>query len=430
MVEKTGVVVVGAGLAGASAAYAAAKAGAEVVLVERGPRAGTKSVSGGLLYTFALARLFPEFWKDESCPVERAISRNVLTLLTPTQATSIDYYDSAFAQPPYNSFSVLRAKLDPWLVQKAEEAGAAPVFGQEVDGLVREGSRVVGIKLGEEEFHADVVILAEGFNALAARSAGLEPDLRADTMAVGVKEVLELPTGEVERRFQLKGNEGFQMTATGLPAGVTGGGFLYTNRDSISIGMILNLKSAVDHQVPMYDVLEDFKQHPLIARYLDGATLAEYSGCIVNEAGLEGVPSLFGEGYLLAGSAGQLFLNTGLTLRGMDFAIESGGIAGTVAAEAAKAHDGSAGFLRRYADRLSSNFVLQDLTVHRRYPKVLESPRIFGVYPEILNSLLHRAYFVDGSPREHLFRTALSVQRGRVSPIALGRDLLEMVRAL
>ena len=125
-----------------------------------------------------------------------------------------------------------------------------------------------------------------------------------------------------------------------------------------------------------------------------------------------------------------MFLNTALTLRGMDFAIESGGIAGSVAAEAAKAHDGSAGFLRRYADRLASSFVLRDLTVHRRYPKVFESPRLYGLYPEMVANLLHRAYFVDGSAREHLTRMVWSVQRGRVSPLTLGRDLLEVVRAL
>ena len=249
-------------------------------------------------------------------------------------------------------------------------------------------------------------------------------------MGVGVKLVMELRTGEIERRFQLMGKEGFQLTATGLPAGIAGGGFLYTNRDSISIGMILNLKSVVEHQVPMYEVLEDFKQHPLISRYLEGGTLAEYSGCVVNEGGLAAVPSLYGDGYLLAGSAGQMFLNTALTLRGMDFAIESGGIAGAVAAEAAKAHDGSAAFLRRYADRLASNFVLRDLMVHRRYPKVFESPRLYGLYPEMVASLLHRAYFTDGSPRQHLYRMVQSVQRGRVSPLTLGRDLLEVVRAL
>lgn len=429
-VEKCDVVVVGAGLAGSAAAYAAAKAGAQVVLAERGARPGAKNVSGGLLYTHALARMFPKFWEDPSGPVERAISRNVLALLTKTQATSIDHYDAAFASPPFNSFSVLRAKLDPWLAARAEAAGATPVYGSRVDGLVRENGRVVGIRLGEEELRAEVVVLAEGFNALAAREGALEPDARPETVGIGVKQVIGLPTGEIERRFQLRGIEGFQMTATGLPAGVEGGGFLYTNRDSLSIGMILNLRSVVEHQVPMYEVLEEFKQHPLIARYLEGGNLLEYSGCIVNEGGLPDVPALSGGGYLLAGSAGQLFLNTGLTLRGMDFAIESGRLAGEVAAESARAHDGSASFLERYRTRLGSSFVLRHLSTHRNYPKVFSNPRLYGLYPEMMATLLHRAYFVDGTDRPHLNALLRSVRGGRVSTLTLGRDLLKAMRTL
>jgi electron transfer flavoprotein-quinone oxidoreductase len=429
-VEKVGVVVVGAGLAGASAAYAAAKAGAQVVLVERGARPGSKNVSGGLLYTHALARMFPGFWEEQPSPVERAISRNVLTFLTPTQATSVDFYDRDFAQPPFNSFSVLRANLDPWLAGKAEAAGATPVYGARVDGLVREGGRVVGIRLGDEELRADVVVLAEGFNSLAARDATLEPDGSPDTVGIGVKQVIGLPTGEVERRFQLRGIEGFQMTATGLPAGVEGGGFLYTNRESLSIGLILNLRSVVEHRVAMYEVLEEFKQHPLLARYLEGGTLLEYSGCIVNEAGLPAVPPVSGDGYLLAGSTAQLFLNVGLTLRGMDFAIESGRVAGEVAAEASRAQAASAAFLDRYRRRLESSFVLRDLTTHRRYAKVFENPRLYGVYPEMIATLLHRAYFIDGSERQHLDAALRSVRRDRVSNLTLARDLWKAMRTL
>ncbi len=428
--DKVDVIVVGAGLAGAAAAYSAAKTGAQVVLAERGARAGAKNLSGGLLYTHGLGKLFPEFWKEEPSPVERAISRNVLTLLTPKQATSIDFYDQSFAEPPFNSFSILRSRLDPWLVGKAESAGATAVYGSRVDGLVREGGKVVGIRLGEEELRADVVVVAEGFNAVAARSAGLEGELSPDTVGIGVKQVIGLPPGEVERRFQLRGIEGFQLTATGLPAGVEGGGFLYTNRDSLSIGMILNLGSVVRHEVAMYEVLEEFKQHPYLSRYLDGGTLLEYSGCVVNEAGLDSVPALFGDGYLLAGSAAQLFLNTGLNLRGMDFAIESGRLAGEVAAEASREKTTGAGFLARYRERLATSFVLRDLETHRRYPQVFSNPRLYGLYPEMMGALLHQAYFVDGSERQHLNAALKRVRQGKVSYLTLGRDLWKTMRTL
>ncbi len=428
--ETVDVVVVGGGLAGAAAAYSAAKGGAQVILAERGARPGSKNVSGGLLYTHGLSRMFPEFWKEDPAPVERAISRNVLSLLTPTQATSIDFYDRAFAEPPFNSFSVLRARLDPWLVAKAEAAGVTVVPGSRVDGLVRDAGRVVGIRLGSEELRAGVVVVAEGFNSTVARSTGLEPELSPETVGIGVKQVIELPPGEVERRFQLRGIEGFQLTATGLPVGVEGGGFLYTNRDSLSIGMILNLASVVRHGVAMYEVLEEFKQHPLISRYVEGGTLLEYSGCVVNEGGLESVPPLSGDGFLLAGSAGQLFLNTGLTLRGMDFAIESGRIAGEVAAEASRRHDSSAAFLNTYSERLSAGFVLRDLRTHRKYPDVFSNPRLYGLYPEMMAGLLHRAYFVDGGDREHLNAMLKTVKGNRVSYLTLGRDLLKAMRTL
>ncbi len=430
MAEKFDVVVVGAGLAGLTAAYVAAKAGLQVILAERGTRPGSKSVSGGLLYTHSLGRLFPKFWEEQPSPVERAIDRNVLSFLTPGRALSIDYFDSAFSQPPFNSFSVLRGQLDPWLAQKAEAAGATPVYGVKVDALVREGGRVVGIKAGEDEIRADVVILAEGVNALLSRRAGQQPEADPEWVGVGVKQVIGLPPGEVERRFQLSGLSGTQYSTIGFPEGLKGGGFLYTNRDSLSLGVIFNLRSLVDRRVMMYDVLEEYKQHPFIARLIQGGTLLEYSGCFVGEGGWEARPSPAGDGYLLAGSAAGFFLNTGFTLRGMDFAIESGRLAGETAVAAIRAKDTSISGLGGYARALDESFVYRELRAFAGYPQVFENPRLYGLYPPMITDLLHRAFFVDGSTRPHLGRLLMGLPKGRASPVDLVRDLAKAMRTL
>ena len=428
--EKFDALVVGAGLAGSAAAYVAARAGRQVILVERGSRPGTKTVSGGLLYTHALARLFPKFWEEEPSPVERAIDRNVLSMLTPTRAVSLDYFDAAFGEPPFNSFSVLRSRLDPWLASKAEAAGATPVYGIKVDSVVREGSRIVGIRAGDEEIRADVVILAEGVNALLGRRVGLQPEADPSRVGIGVKQVIGLPPGEIERRFLLRGRSGVQYTTAGFPARNAGGGFLYTNRESLSLGMIVNMRSLVDHEAMMFEVLEEFKQHPLVSRMIDGGTLLEYSGCFVGEGGYDALPALYGDGHLVAGSAAGFFLNTGFTLRGMDFALESGRLAGEAAVAALQAKDTTAVSLARYHRSLEASFVLRELRKFRGYPDVFDNPRLYSTYPEAAASLLHRMYFVDGTSRPHLARALLEVSRGLGSPVDLARDLWKAMRTL
>jgi electron transfer flavoprotein-quinone oxidoreductase len=428
--EKFDVVVVGGGLAGQTAALVAARAGLQVLLAERGVRAGTKTVSGGLLYTHAFGALFPKFWEEEPCPVERAIDRNVLSFLTPERAVSLDYFDAAFSRPPFNSFSVLRGTLDPWLAAKAEGAGATPVYGVKVHELLTDGGRVVGIRADADELRADVVILAEGSNALLSRRARQQPEGAPDLTGVGVKQVIGLPPGEIARRFQLPGRAGTQYSTIGFPQGVKGGGFLYTNRESLSIGLILNLRSLVEANVSMFEVLEEYKQHPFVARLLDGGRLLEYSGCFVAEGGYDALPTLYGDGYLLAGAAAGLFLNNGFTLRGMDFAIESGRLAGEAAVQAVRAHDPSSRQLAGYRERLRTSFVLRELAQFRNYPAVFDNPRLYAQYPTILTELLHRLFFVDGASRPHLGRLLMELPRGRASPLELVRDLGRAMRSL
>jgi electron transfer flavoprotein-quinone oxidoreductase len=420
--ERFDVVVVGAGLAGCAAAYTVAREGLQVVLAERGTQPGTKSVSGGLLYTHALARMFPKFWEEEPCPVERAIDRNVVSLLTPSRAVSIDYFDADFSKPPFNSFSVLRSRLDPWIAAKAEASGAVPVYGIKIDALVRENGRTVGIRAGDDEIRADVVILAEGANAILAR--GTVPDRKPDprVVGVGVKEVIGLPPGEVERRFQLRGNSGTQYTTIGFPPGIEGGGFLYTNRETLSIGLILGMESLVHSGASMFEVLEEYKQHPLLTRLLDGGTLLEYSGCFVEEGGWSQLPPISGDGYLVAGSAAGFWLNSGFTLRGMDFALESGRLAGETAVHAVRAKNPSSAQLASYRTALEQSFVLREMRAFRASPGAFHNPRLYGTYPEVVTAMMHRAFLTDGSGRPHLRKLLSESIRGRTSLMRLARD--------
>ena len=428
--ERFDVVVVGAGLAGCAAAYVLAREGLQVVLAERGTQPGTKTVSGGLLYTHVLNRMFPRFWEENPCPVERAIDRNVLSVLTPTRATSLDYFDADFSQPPFNACSVLRSRLDPWLAGKAESAGAVPVYGIKIDSLVRENGSVVGIRAGDDEIRADVVILAEGSNAILSRGTVSAPKPEPKVVGVGVKEVIGLPPGEVERRFQLRGIAGTQYTTIGFPPEVEGGGFLYTNRESLSLGLILGMESLVRKGVSMFEVLEEYKQHPLLSRLVDGGTVLEYSGCFVEEGGWNRLPPLFGDGYLVAGSAAGFFLNTGFTLRGMDFALESGRLAGEAALRAVRAKDPSQRGLESYRRTLEDSFVFRELRAFRGYPEAFHNPRLYGTYPEIVSSLMHRAFLTDGSGRPHLRKLLTESLRGRASMTRLARDAWKLSSAL
>ncbi|EQD73829.1 FixC protein, partial [mine drainage metagenome] len=125
-----------------------------------------------------------------------------------------------------------------------------------------------------------------------------------------------------------------------------------------------------------------------------------------------------------------LFLNTGFTLRGMDFALESGRIAGEVAAGAALAKDPAPARLERYLARLEESFVLRELRRHRGYPKVFTNPRLYRAYPEVLSALLHDLYFVDGSGRRHLDGVVRGALRGKAAWWNLAGDLIGAGRRL
>ncbi|MPY93803.1 MAG: FAD-dependent oxidoreductase [Acidimicrobiia bacterium] len=399
------VIVVGAGPAGSAAALVAARAGARTALVERGPFPGSKNMYGGVVYGRVLDELVPGWFDD--VPVQRWVTRRATMLLTPTQALTVDFRTTAWGEVPYNGATTFRPDFDAWLAGHAAAAGAVLVTSTTVTGLLRgPDGAVTGVRTDrpDGELSAPVVVACDGVNSFLAKEAGLY-DPRPEQFTLGVKEVLALPREEIDRRFGLRGMEGADLEILGGTGGVTGGGFLYTNLESVAVGLVLSVTDLARAKARPEDLLAQLKAHPAIAPLVEGGELKEYSAHLIPEAGLEMQPELVGEGLLVAGDAAALCLATGIWLEGVNFAIGSGAAAGAVAAEAAHAGDTSAAALDRYRARLESDFVRLDHRKLARAPGLVMSERVQRRYPGLVCNVVEALFTVTNpAPKAGLRR--------------------------
>jgi len=417
------VVVVGAGPAGCAAAYTLAKAGIEVLLVERSKFAGGKNVTGGVLYGSVLNELIPEFWKE--APVERRVQRHVISMLSEKSSISIDFNTDNSGHPETAGYTVLRAKFDRWFAQKVEEAGAMVITGSRADDLIMEDGRVAGIVAGGDNIAAKVVIAADGVNSLLADKAGLGVSLAPDNVNQGVKEVIKLPRETIQERFNVTADGGAAMHFLGFcTRGVHGGGFLYTNQESLSLGIVVQLKALIDSKLKSAELLESFKEHPTVRELVKGGVPVEYSAHLVPAGGLRMVPQLYTDGMLVAGDAAALVLATGRALEGLNFALASGIAAAETAKMAREKGDFSQQTLSQYAKLMSESFVLQDLVRFYGAPRLLENPRLYDVYPELACTLAEKIFEVDGNPKSTVWQLAREEMKGKVSIWQLVRDAM------
>ena len=428
--EKYDVAVVGAGPAGSAAARALALKGFSVLLVERGNRPGQKGMFGGRIYGYPLERWYPDWRKD--CPMERWVVRESMVLTTKDSHVTIDYDAPRLADSKEASFTALRSKFDAWLASKAEEAKATLITGILVDDLWREDGRIRGVIAKGDKVAADVTILAEGAVSTLVRRAGLRSDLVPQEESVGVKETIELPPKVIEERFGLDERTGAAMVFAGaISHGCRGGGFLYTNKSTVSVGLVVSSEDLARHHVQVGHLQERFRRSPALQRWIRGGTTVEYSAHLVPEMGIAQVPKLYMDGLLVAGDAGAFLINNGYTFRGVDLAISSG-IAAAEAVERAHAAGGyTAANLAIYEDLLRAHHVLTDLETFGRAPDYLKNPRLFTLYPELICALAARVYSVDGGGKSRILDLVLEEAKRRKIPLLrLLRDLVGGARAM
>ncbi|WP_029408796.1 FAD-dependent oxidoreductase, partial [Treponema pedis] len=288
--EKFDAIIVGGGLAGSSAAIVLANAGLEVLLVERGDYCGAKNMTGGRIYGHSLEKIIPGFAKE--APIERKVIKEQISLMSADSSLDVGFRSKKLSSEADNaSYTVLRATFDQWLASKAEEAGAEIIPGILVTNLILEDGKVIGVEATGEKLYADVVILADGVNSLLAQSIGMKKALEPNQVAVGAKEVIRLGEDVINQRFGLAEGEGLSWLACGDPTmGGFGGGLLYTNKDTVSIGIVATLSDIGHSDLSINQLLDRFKQHPSIAPYIEGGKVIEYSGHLVPEEGIHMIP--------------------------------------------------------------------------------------------------------------------------------------------
>jgi electron transfer flavoprotein-quinone oxidoreductase len=430
------VVVVGAGPAGSAAAITAARRGLSVALVERGPFPGAKNMYGGVVYGRVLDGLIPRWW--EEVPVQRWVTRRATMVLTPTQSMCVDYRTAAWGAPPYNGATALRSEFDAWLADHAVAAGATLVTSTVATGLLRDPAtgRIAGVRTDRPDgaLWATVVVACDGVNSFLAKEAGLFTDGPAEQAAhttLGVKEVLALPRELIDERFGLRDREGADFEILGGTGGIAGGGFLYTNLDSVAVGLVLHLPGLAASGRRPEDLVADLKAHPTMAPLVAGGELVEYSAHLIPEGGYDHLPRLAGDGILVAGDAAGLCLTAGIWLEGVNFAIGSGMAAGEAAAEAIRRGDVTEAGLGGYRRRLEQSFVLADHRRLRRAPAFLLSDRMQRGYPALTCNLVEDLFTVaNPAPKPRALRVARrELQQAGLRLRDVARDVWTIVRS-
>lgn len=422
-------IVVGGGLAGSVAAYTLASAEKSVLVVERGNYCGAKNMTGGRIYTHSLAKIFPDY---QDAPLQRKVTHERISLMSPDSNFTIDYSARELEQAGKESYTVLRGPFDQWLAEKAEDAGAEYICGIAVEDLMIENGKVCGVIAGEDEITADVVILADGVNSLLTSKAGLSKKAPAiHQVAVGAKETIELPADVIESRFLCNPGEGASWLFAGdCSNGIIGGAFVYANEESVSVGIVATMSEVLKQDIPVYQMLENFKNRPEIKPLVAGGKLVEYSGHVVPEGGIHMMPEIIGDGVLVVGDAAMLCMNLGYTVRGMDLAVESGSIAAKAAIKALDAGDTSKAGLGVYKSMLDNSFIMRDMNMYAEAPEFLENcPGMFRGYPEMIRDIMTPLFMVDGEPRQHVMKLAMP-QVKKQGLFKLGKVAMKGVKVL
>ena len=427
------VIVVGAGPAGSAAALSLARKGVNVLMLEKARVPGERSMTGGVIYGdfpdgWGLISLIPDF--ETAAPLERRIlSHEVVVLDAPdygrgeskfyrlsktSLAARLGLFQLSFDTG--HDYSVLRRPFDRWFANLAVQAGAMLSTDSTAEGLIKEGGSVVGVRTNREELRAKLVIDASGVTSKLVAEAGLRDRLTPRQLYHGIKRVYRLDAGAIEKRFRVRPGEGRAVFFLGeFMHEIGGGAFIYTNRDTLSVGLVVSLDSLIRRTTEHFnevgkllDVLDEFEAHPMVAELLDGAQALEYSAHNIPKGHKAILKLPYTDGFLVAGDALGSFVKIGPMIDGMRRAVTSGMMAAAAYLEASTSNSFRARNLSRYRELLTP--IYEDVGRSGRDSFISESSLTYHTLPRLLfaTSLTSSVYRFDPRPARSEARDAIA----------------------
>jgi electron transfer flavoprotein-quinone oxidoreductase len=260
---------------------------------------------------------------------------------------------------------------------------------------------VIGVRTDrpDGDVYADVVVLADGVNSLLAKSLGFHKEYKPNEVALATMEILKLDRKVIEDRFNLEKDQGCTIELFGdATKGILGTGFLYTNKDTLSIGVGTLLSGLIEHKIKPYELLEYVKNHPMVRPFIQGSESQEYLAHLIPEGGYKSMGKVVGNGVIVVGDAAQLV--NAIHREGSNLAMTSGRIAAETILQAKQANDFSESMLDRYRVKLMSSFVGDDLKKYKDATHHFEKfPQYFDQYIPMMNRAASQMFTVDGTSK-------------------------------
>ena len=307
---KRDVIVVGAGAAGLTAALHLANQDLKVSVLDGAVHPGAENWSGCVFFGENLAdeEVLGKDWQSNVAIERKLVSRGVY------MTNGVDAGGISFKDPDTfrNCSTVLRPVFDHDLSEIARSKGVEILSRTTVLGLLREEGKIVGVATEKGPLYSDLVFLAEGDAAHLVAKEGYSNLASGEKghYLQGIKEVIHLKPQEIEKRFNVKPGEGaaYEMIIRnarigGKTAQLNMGAFIYTNRESLSIGLVLPLDNLAEHFKGDHNkLMEWFKSLPVVQQWIKGGERTAYGAKIINANGYNHLSQFTGYGLAIGGA--------------------------------------------------------------------------------------------------------------------------------